>query len=681
MDNTDNLNNSNDATGHLTFAALGCGEPFLTALDERGFDTPTPVQAECFKPGMEGRDLMVQSRTGSGKTLAFGLPLMHRLEKGRQPQAIILTPTRELAQQVAAELRSVNRGLDMAQLVGGMSYTPQLRALSEGARVVVGTPGRVMDHMERGTLDLSHVRMVVLDECDEMLNMGFIEDVEHILADVPPGPQTYLFSATLPAPIASLAKRFLKDPCRVELTGGGGVAQHADISHTACLIPEHLHIKALANILLHDEPVGALIFTKMKQQTEEVAEALRNAGLAADYLHGDLNQGARNRIMGAFKSGRLRYLVATDVAARGIDVEGLPLVVNMGIPTQFENYIHRTGRTGRAGLKGTSLSLVGHKESRILLAWARRGGLNLEWRAVPSPDEIRRERSRRLGERVRGQEAPVFEELAESLLKELPPKGLVAALLSLIEDEAHLGFDMPEVLEPKKRRPFGDHGGPEGPWRRGGDRGDRGDRSRQREWTPEKPRDTYKDKFRDRPKDRYKDRDEPREGSRSSESFDGHSKGFGAKRGSRTEWQDERPPHSRKPAPYRHEESDTPPKRSYARKYEDSDPPPKRSYARGHDDSEQPPKRSYARKYEDSDQPPKRSYSRGHDDSDQPPKRSYARKHDDSDQPPKRSYARKYEPAGSPAKRADKKKESGKAAKKGGFNPPWPIPGGKGRKK
>ena len=430
----------------VAFSDLRCDKPFLVALEGRGFTSPTQVQWECFEPGLQGRDLLVQSSTGSGKTLAFGLPLMHRLSESLHPQAIILTPTRELAQQVAIELRSVCSGLSMAQLVGGMSYSPQLKALSEGARVIVGTPGRVIDHLERGTLDLSHIHMVVLDECDEMLNMGFIEDVEHILSDVPARPQTYLFSATLPAPVASLAKRFLIDPHRIELTRGGGAAQHADISHTACLVPEHLHAKALVNLLLHDEPSAALIFTKMKQQTEEVAEALRNAGLAADYMHGDLNQGARNRIFGSFKMGRLRYLVATDVAARGLDIGGLPLVVNMGIPTQLENYIHRTGRTGRAGAKGTSLSLVGHKESRILGAWVRRGGLDLEWRAVPTPEEIIKERSGRLAARVQSHAAPAFEELAKMLLDKRPAEGLVAALLSLIEDEAHLGFDVPETL-------------------------------------------------------------------------------------------------------------------------------------------------------------------------------------------------------------------------------------------
>ena len=366
-----------------TFAELGAAEPFLSALERRGFQTPTPVQEECFRPGIEGRDLLVQSRTGSGKTLAFGLPLMHRLSDARHPQAIVLTPTRELAQQVAVEMQSVMPRLQVALLVGGMSYGPQLGALERGAPVVVGTPGRVMDHLERGSLDLATVTMVVLDECDEMLNMGFIEDVEKILGQVPEGPQTYLFSATLPAPIASLARRFLKDPHKVSLGESGGVTQHADIVHTPCLVAEHLQIKALVNFLLLDEPTSALIFSKRRQEAEEVAGALRDAGLAAEYLHGDLVQGVRSRIMSNFKDGKLRYLVATDVAARGIDVENMPLVVHMGIPMQFENYIHRSGRTGRAGLKGASLALVGFRESRILVAWAHRGGLKLEWRQAP----------------------------------------------------------------------------------------------------------------------------------------------------------------------------------------------------------------------------------------------------------------------------------------------------------
>jgi ATP-dependent RNA helicase DeaD len=450
-----------------TFAAMGCSEPFLSALVRRGFNTPTPVQAESFQPGLEGRDLLVQSRTGSGKTLAFGLPLMHRLTEEKRPQAIVLTPTRELAQQVGEELQSVMPRLEIALLVGGLGYAPQLKALKYGARVVVGTPGRVQDHLDRGTLDLSGVTMVVLDECDEMLNMGFLEDVEKILSGVPPGQQTFLFSATLPAPIASLAKRFLTNPHRINHSQAEGSSQHADIEHTPCLVPDHLHTKALVNFLLADEPSSALIFTKMKVTTETVAQSLRDAGLSADCLHGDLSQQTRNRILNLFKDGKLRYLVATDVAARGIDVEAMPLVVHMGIPTQMESYIHRSGRTGRAGLKGASLALVNFKESRILLAWSRRGGLKLEWRALPTQAEIRETRARKLAERIAAVDSPRHLESATRMLEGRDATALVAALLSMVEGNSPDGFDIPDSPKQEysaEKRPFKPRPGEKAGW-------------------------------------------------------------------------------------------------------------------------------------------------------------------------------------------------------------------------
>lgn len=426
-----------------TFAALGCREPFLAALEKRGFTTPTPVQASCFGPGLEGRDLLVQSRTGSGKTLAFGLPLLHRLTEDRHPQALILAPTRELAQQVGTELHAVMPKLHMASLVGGSSYAPQLKSLSYGSPVVVGTPGRVMDHLERGTLDLSRVSMIVLDECDEMLNMGFLEDVETILKKVPGKAQTFLFSATLPAPIARLTERFLKNPERVQMSEGGGNASHADIAHTPVMVSDHLQVKALVNLLLMDEPSAALIFTKMKAQAEEVAEALTAAGLPAAYLHGDLVQSSRTRTLSMFKEGRLRYLVATDVAARGIDVEGLPLVVHMGIPTQMEGYIHRSGRTGRAGAKGSSMALVGWKESRILMAWSRRGSLKLDWRTVPTPAEIALAQDARLIERAKNAVSPALLDEAKRLMGSGDAVKLVAGLLGMVQNARAKGYDLP----------------------------------------------------------------------------------------------------------------------------------------------------------------------------------------------------------------------------------------------
>jgi ATP-dependent RNA helicase DeaD len=426
-----------------TFAALGCREPFLAALEKRGFTTPTGVQAACFTPGLEGRDLLVQSRTGSGKTLAFGLPLLHRLTEDRHPQALILAPTRELAQQVGTELHAVMPKLHMASLVGGSSYAPQLKSLSYGSPVVVGTPGRVMDHLERGTLDLSKVSMIVLDECDEMLNMGFLEDVETILKKVPGKAQTFLFSATLPAPIDRVEELFHNLPGRVHMWDGGGNASHADIAHTPVMVSDHLHVKALVNLLLMDEPSAALIFTKMKAQAEEVAEALTAAGLPAAYLHGDLVQSSRTRTLSMFKEGRLRYLVATDVAARGIDVEGLPLVVHMGIPTQMEGYIHRSGRTGRAGAKGSSMALVGWKESRILMAWSRRGSLKLDWRNVPTPGEIALAQDARLIERAKNAVSPALLDEAKRLMAAGDAVKLVAGLLGMVQNARAKGYDLP----------------------------------------------------------------------------------------------------------------------------------------------------------------------------------------------------------------------------------------------
>ncbi len=438
----------------LTFAALGCSEALLAALAKRGFETPMAVQAQTIRPGIEGRDLLVQSRTGSGKTLAYGLPLLQRLSDERHTQALVLLPTRELAQQVAAELHTLVPKLPIALLVGGVSYPPQLRSLSLGAQVVVGTPGRVMDHLQRGTLDLSRVSMIVLDECDEMLNMGFLEDVETILAKVPAGPQTYLFSATLPAPIAKLAKRFLKDPVQIQLAEAGEHAMHADIAHTPVQVPDHQHVRALVNLLLKDEPSAALIFTKTKAQSEEVAEELTVSGLPAAFLHGDLAQATRTRILGQFKEGKLRYLVATDVAARGLDIGGLPLVVHMGIPTQLESYIHRSGRTGRAGAKGSSLALVNLKESRILMAWSRRGGLKLDWRAIPTTAEIRETQAARLIEGITGSASAATLAQARQLLKDTDPEHLVAGLLGLVLADQSAGFELAVEADRKPKARF-----------------------------------------------------------------------------------------------------------------------------------------------------------------------------------------------------------------------------------
>lgn len=436
------------------FAAIGCVEPFLSTLSKRGFQNPTQVQIESFPPGLEGRDLIVQSCTGSGKTLAFGLPILHRLNDDKYHQAIVLTPTRELAQQVGEEIKATSPLLEIALLVGGLNYSPQIKSLKCGSRLVVGTPGRINDHINRGTLDLSRISMVVLDECDEMLNMGFIDEVEEILSHIPKSAQMFLFSATLPNQISNLAKKFLKNPFRIVQSQGVGISQHADIKHTSCLVSDNLQTKALVNFLLVDEPSSALIFTKMKVSAKSVAQFLKDIGFSADCLHGDLSQQARNEILSAFKNGKLKYLVATDVAARGIDVEAMPLVVHMGIPHQMENYIHRSGRTGRAGSKGSSLALVNYKESCILKAWSRRGQLNIEWRNLPNKTEIQEINTRKLIEKINTIDSQEHIDIAKDMLSKRDPESLVSALLSTIIGTTQVGYDITEKLhfESEKNR-------------------------------------------------------------------------------------------------------------------------------------------------------------------------------------------------------------------------------------
>lgn len=448
-----------------SFAGLGLAPSLVATLTTHGFEVPLPVQAAAIPAGLAGRDLLVRSRTGSGKTLAFGLPLLQRLTGSPHPQALVLTPTRELAEQVARELRRF-RALDVALLVGGLGYGPQLRALANGASVVVGTPGRVKDHLERGTLNLGQIAMVVLDECDEMLAMGFLEDVETLLAQTPQDRQTFLFSATLPAPIAHLAERFLRHPLRLNLTGDAPITAHGDITHTPVLLPERLHVQALVNLLLHDDPRSALIFTKTKLQSEEVAEELTASGLPAAFLHGDLHQGTRTRILEQFKQGQLRFLVATDVAARGLDITGLPLVVHLGIPTQVEGYVHRSGRTGRAGAKGTSLALVNTKEGRILQAWSRRGAFALHWRGVPGPEAIREARASRLRDRLQATDDAWLAQ-ARVLLADHTPDRLVAGLLALLQANEARGFDVERPAEaphPWRPQPSQTTAPPKKPW-------------------------------------------------------------------------------------------------------------------------------------------------------------------------------------------------------------------------
>ncbi len=347
-----------------TFDVLPLGPEVRRAIDEMGYRHPTPVQLAVFEPAAEGRSLVVQARTGTGKTAAFALPIVDRLVRPsmKAVQALALCPTRELALQVGREVEQIGkfRGIKVVAIYGGSSMSKQVEALESGAQIVVGTPGRVLDHLRQKTLDPSGIRVLVLDEADEMLSMGFARELNAILETLPKNRQGLFFSATLPPDIERLANSQLKAPEIITLSSDQvGALQ---ISHYVYVMREADKVGQLVRILEVEDPESAVIFCNTRDETQKVAEALKTRGFDADWLNGDLPQNDRERVMSATREGRLRFLVATDVAARGIDISHLTHVINHDFPETAEQYVHRTGRTGRAGRTGTAISIIGPKD-------------------------------------------------------------------------------------------------------------------------------------------------------------------------------------------------------------------------------------------------------------------------------------------------------------------------------
>ncbi len=350
------------------FSQLGVAEPIAIALRELGYEVPTPIQAQSIPILLEGRDLLAQAQTGTGKTAAFALPILTMTDvKSTLPQVIVLVPTRELAIQVAESFYHYSKHLPQFKVLaiyGGQAFSPQLRALQRGAQVVVGTPGRVMDHLRRGSLSLEAIKTVVLDEADEMLNMGFIEDIEWILDQIKQEHQTALFSATMAPNILKIAKRYLNDPAQVEIK-----AKTQDavlIQQRFCIVPANQKLEALALFLELEHNDATLIFTRTKISSAEVALKLAARGLSAAAINGDMRQEERERVVRQLKNGDLDIVVATEVAARGLDVGRVSLVINYDIPEDPDSYVHRIGRTGRAGREGAALLFVTPRERRML---------------------------------------------------------------------------------------------------------------------------------------------------------------------------------------------------------------------------------------------------------------------------------------------------------------------------
>jgi ATP-dependent RNA helicase DeaD len=380
------------------FAGLALGPELLQALTSLGYEEPTPIQREAIPPLLEGHDLVGQAATGTGKTAAFALPVLQRLTasaEGAGPAALVLVPTRELAEQVSQAVHRYGRdlGVRVLPVYGGQPIGRQLQALKRGVDVVVGTPGRVLDHIGRATLQLGGVRTVVLDEADEMLDMGFAEDIDEILAETPEDRQTVLFSATIPPRIDAIARRHLRDPVRIHMGGkASGPGEVPLVRQSAYVVARAHKPAALARVLDVEAPEAAIIFCRTREEVDQVTENLNGRGYRAEALHGGMSQDQRDRVMGRLRGGSTELLVATDVAARGLDIEQLTHVVNYNVPAAPEDYVHRIGRVGRAGREGAAITLAEPREHRMLKAIERLTGQRIAVEKIPTVTDLRARR-------------------------------------------------------------------------------------------------------------------------------------------------------------------------------------------------------------------------------------------------------------------------------------------------
>ena len=442
---------------------MNISEEVRKAIEEMGFEEPTPIQRDAIPPMLEGRDVIGQAQTGTGKTAAFGIPLVDMIDvNDRRVQAIVLSPTRELALQTAGELHKISKYKKISVPVyGGTPIERQLRELNRGVQVVIGTPGRVMDHMRRGSLDISGVKLAVLDEADEMLDMGFREDIETILQDTPQERQTALFSATMPLPILSLGQKYLKDPVHIKVAAQEMTVEKVNQSYIS--VRSFQKGELLARLLVRDDTKLALVFCNTKLGVENVVTHLQSRGFSVAGLHGDMRQIERDAIMARFRNGMVSVLVATDVAARGIDVDGVETVFNYDIPLDVEYYVHRVGRTGRAGREGRAYTFVVGREVSRMWDYRKYTGAKILAEKAPTGEEI----SNVLAERMAGRIAEHAQqevtepnrELARKLLETLDPETAVAALIGMVASMGGTKIDptvdltIPEpVRQPKPER-------------------------------------------------------------------------------------------------------------------------------------------------------------------------------------------------------------------------------------
>ena len=430
----------------ITFRDLALSEPVLAALEAVGYESPSPIQAATIPHLLEGRDVLGQAQTGTGKTAAFALPVLSKIDiASRTVQVLVLAPTRELAIQVAEAFQKYAAklpGFHVLPIYGGQSYGPQLQALKRGVHVVVGTPGRVLDHMKRGTLDVSQIQCLVLDEADEMLRMGFIEDVEYVLKETPPERQVALFSATMPTVIRRIAQTYLREPAEVTIKSKTSTA--TNIRQRYWLVSGINKLDALTRILEAESFDGMIIFARTKAGTQELADKLEARGYSAAALNGDMEQRAREHTVNRLKDGRLDIVVATDVAARGLDVERISHVFNYDIPTDTESYVHRIGRTGRAGRSGEAILFVAPRERHMLKLIERATRQPITPMELPSVDAVNVHRVSRFKQKIstalEAGSLDLFRSIIEDYEREnnVPAVEIAAALAKLVQGNAAL---------------------------------------------------------------------------------------------------------------------------------------------------------------------------------------------------------------------------------------------------
>ncbi|MDX1537380.1 DEAD/DEAH box helicase [Arsukibacterium sp.] len=478
----------------LSFSQLMLPEPLVRAVTELGYETPSPIQAAAIPKLLAGEDVLGQAQTGTGKTGAFALPLLARLDPAQNdPQILVLAPTRELAIQVAEAFQAYARympAFHVLPLYGGQSYTNQLKSLKRGSQVIVGTPGRILDHLDRGTLKLDKLRAIVLDEADEMLRMGFIDDVQTIMDATPPGRQVAMFSATMPAQIRAIAQKHLKNAEEIKIASKTSTVER--ITQRYVMLDANQKLDALTRLLEGEEYDASIVFVRTKSATEEIAEKLGARGYAVACLNGDMNQAHREQTIRRMKASQLDIIVATDVAARGLDVERISLVVNYDIPYDSEAYVHRIGRTGRAGREGKAILFVSPRERRLLRTIEHATKQPIEQMSLPTGQVIEQRRiesfREQLAQTIETQNLSFFQELVTDWREKLETTDvdLAAALLYLAQKDQPLNVakQFPELRQPhargereeRPRRERSDR--PERSAERGGERPDRGPRVR-----------------------------------------------------------------------------------------------------------------------------------------------------------------------------------------------------------